>query len=122
MVVAIVGASADRSKFGNKSLRAYVKRGHEVYPVNPRGGTIEGLPAFKSVTDIPVDIDRVSVYLPPEMTLRVLDEIARKGTKELYLNPGSEDDRVVAKARSLGLRPILACSIVAIGESPGDYD
>jgi predicted CoA-binding protein len=122
MVVAIIGASTDRRKFGNKSLRAHAKRGFDVYPVNPRGGTIEGFKAFTSVLDIPVDIDRVSIYLPPETTLGVLDEIARKGTRELYLNPGSEDDRVVAKATGLGLRPILACSIVAIGESPGDYE
>ncbi len=121
MVVAILGASTDRRKFGNKALRAYAKRGFEVYPVNLGGGTIEEHDAFTSVLDIPADIDRVSVYLPPETTLLVLDEIAKKGTRELYLNPGSADDRVIETAKVLGLHPIMACSIVAIGERPGDY-
>ena len=71
-VVAIVGASNDRSKFGNKALRAYLKRGFAVYPVSNREKTVEGLEAYPSVADIPGDIDRVSVYLRPKDTLEVL--------------------------------------------------
>lgn len=121
MVVAIVGASNDRSKFGNKAVRAYVSRGFDVYPVNPSGQPIEGLHSYRSVLDIPVEIDRVSMYIPPQQTLGVLDEIARKGTKELYLNPGTTDEHVLAKAKALGLNAIQACSIIAIGESPASY-
>jgi predicted CoA-binding protein len=121
MVVAIVGASNNREKFGNKAVRAHAHRGFDVYPVNPHEDLIEGLKAYRSVLDIPVDIDRVSIYLPPETTLHVITEIAKKGTKELYLNPGSADDRVVEKARSLGLDPVLACSVIAIGETPANY-
>ena len=120
-VVAIVGASNDRSKFGNKALRAYLKRGFAVYPVSNREKTVEGLEAYPSVADIPGDIDRVSVYLRPKDTLEVLDDIAKKGTGELFLNPGSEDAAVVEKAKSLGLEPILACSIIDVGESPASY-
>jgi predicted CoA-binding protein len=121
MVVAIVGASRDRSKFGNKAVRAHVSRRFDVYPVNLTEDAIEGLRVYHSVLDIPVDIDRVSVYLSPDTTIGVIEEIAKKGTKELYLNPGSADDRVVEKARSLGIEPILDCGIIAIGESPADY-
>ena len=116
--VAIVGASGDRSKFGNKAVRAYLRKGYTVYPVNPNRDEVEGLKAYKSVLEIPVDLDRVSIYLPPELTIVVLDEIARKGAKELFLNPGSESKAVTEKARSLGFKPILACSIVDIGETP----
>lgn len=120
-VVAIVGASNDRSKFGNKALRAYLKRGFAVYPVNKREDTVEGVKAYPSVADIPADIDRVSVYLHPKDTLVVLDDIAKKGTAELFLNPGSEDAAVVERAKALGLDPILACSIIDVGESPSSY-
>ena len=71
--------------------------------------------------DIPVEIDRVAIYLPPERTFGVLDEIAKKGTREFYLNPGSEDQRVIDKATALGLEPILACSIIAIDDTPDNY-
>jgi predicted CoA-binding protein len=122
--VAVIGASKDRSKFGNKAVRAYLGQGHDVYPVNPGEDRIEGLQAYRSILDIPVEdegLDAVLVYLPPASTLRVLEDIARKGTRELYLNPGSEDAAVVERARELGLDPILACSIIAIGESPSSY-
>ena len=121
MNVAIIGASKDRAKFGNKSLRAHAKRGFDVYPVNPNADEVEGHTAYASVSDIPVDLDRVSVYLPPERTLEVLEGIAKKGTKELFFNPGSETPEVVERARELGLEPILACSIVDIGEMPAGY-
>ncbi len=119
--VAILGASADRSKFGNKSVRAHLQQGYDVYPVNPRGGEIEGLTAYESLADVPVDkLTRISVYLPPQIGLKVMEEIAAKGCDELWLNPGSDGDEVVAKARELGLDPIIACSIVDVGTSPSD--
>jgi len=116
--VAIIGASNDRGKFGNKAVRAYLKQGYTVFPVNPKEETIEGIKAYKSILEIPDEVDRVSVYLPPKLTVAVLDEIARKGTKALFLNPGSESEAAVEKARALGLDPILACSIIDIGETP----
>jgi predicted CoA-binding protein len=119
--VAIIGASNDREKFGNTAVRAFVAHGHAVYPVNLRATKIEGLPVFRSITDIPVDLDMTLMYVPPEVTLRLLPAIARKGPGELYLNPGSEDDAVIARARELGLDAILACSIVAIGDRPANY-
>ncbi len=116
--VAIVGASHDRTKYGNRAVRAYVRGGWTVYPVNPRGQPIEGLPSFASVADLPVTPDRASVYLPPHLGITVLADIKAKGIKELYINPGAESDALVAEAERLGLNPILACSIVEIGERP----
>ncbi|MBW8885122.1 MAG: CoA-binding protein [Planctomycetia bacterium] len=118
--VAILGASADRTKFGNKAVRAFLARGYDVYPINPKGGEVEGLPVYKSLADIPshVKLDRVSVYLPPPVGLKALPEIASRGCGELWLNPGSESDELVAAAEKQGLNVVQACSIVAIGESP----
>ena len=120
--VAILGASADRSKFGNKAVRAFLARGYDVYPVNPKGGEVEGLPAYKSLAEIPPDVklDRISVYLPPAIGLKAVPEIAARGCSELWLNPGSESDDLVAAAEQKGLNVIQACSIVDIGMSPHD--
>jgi predicted CoA-binding protein len=90
-----------------------------VYPVNLHEATIEGLRAFKSILDVPVRPDMISVYLPPPVLLGVLPDIAAKGCDELWLNPGTESDQVLAEAERLGLKVIQACSIVAVGESPG---
>jgi predicted CoA-binding protein len=117
--VAILGASADRSKYGNKSVRAHRQQGYTVYPVNPKGGEIEGLTTYKSLAEVPPGkLDRVSVYLPPAIGLQSLEEIAQRGCDELWLNPGSDDPQVVEKAKSLGLNVIQACSIVDLGMSP----
>ena len=116
--VAIIGASNDRSKFSNKAVRAFIQQGYQVYPVNPREGTIEGLPAFKSIRDIPARPQLVSVYLPPAVLLKVLPDIAARGCDELWLNPGTESEEVLAEAERLGLNVIQACSIVGVGVSP----
>ncbi|MDB6015959.1 MAG: CoA-binding domain protein [Pedosphaera sp.] len=116
--VAIIGASNDRAKFGNKAVRAFQQQGYEVYPVNPREETVEGIPAFKSILDVPARPQMVSVYLPPPVLLKALPDIAAKGCDELWLNPGTESDEVLAEAERLGLNVIQACSIVGVGVSP----
>lgn len=117
--IAVVGASPERHKFGNKCVRAYASRGYDVYPVNPNVDSVEGLPAFKSILDVPVpQLDRVSVYLPPKVGLHVIEDIAKKPAREVWLNPGADDPAVVAKARELGVNVVLGCSIVDVGVSP----
>ena len=119
--VAVLGASSKPEKFSNKAVRAYVKQGWDVYPVNPRGGEIDGVKVYASLNDIPVAIDRVTSYLPPAVGVQILDEIANVKPAEFFVNPGAESDELVEKARALGLDPILACSIVDIGVSPADF-
>jgi predicted CoA-binding protein len=114
--VAVIGASNDRYKFGNRALRAFASQGYEVLPVNPDLSTVEGLPAYASVLDIPGEVDMATFYVPPDVGLTVIEAVAAKGIPEVWLNPGSESEPLLQRARSLGLRPILACSIMGIGE------
>ncbi|MBX3425800.1 MAG: CoA-binding protein [Pirellulales bacterium] len=117
--VAIVGASADRNKYGNKSVRAHLAQGYTVFPVNPKESEIEGLPAYAQLADVPVErLDRVSMYVPPAVGQALLPQIVAKGCDELWLNPGSESDALIEQARAAGLNPIVACSIVDVGLSP----
>jgi len=117
-VVAVIGASSDRRKFGNRAVRAFRQQGYTVIPINPHETTIEGLPAYPSVLDVPDSIDMATVYLQPDAGIRVMDEIAQKRIPEVWLNPGADADEVIARARALDLKPIVACSIIAIGENP----
>jgi len=120
-VVAVVGASADRRKFGNRAVRAFLAQGHTVVPINPHETTIEGLKAYKSVLDVPGPIDMATVYVPPEAGVGVMEDLARKGIGEVWLNPGADDEAVIARARALDLKPVVACSIVGIGQNPYDF-
>lgn len=119
--VAVVGASADRTKFSNKAVRAYARQGWRVYPVNPKGGEIEGLTAYRNVKEVPAPIDRVTIYLPPGLGMGALNDIAAVKPGEFYVNPGAESEELLEEARRLGLDPIVACSIVDIGVSPGQF-
>ena len=119
--IAIIGASADRRKYGNKAVRAFAAQGFRVVPIHPKGGTVEGFDAYPSLADVPFEIDMATLYVPPAVGLRVVEEVARKGIPELWLNPGSDSPEVIERAKALGLDPIVACSILGIGDTPSRY-
>ena len=119
--VAVIGASNDRRKYGNKAVRAFRARGYTVYPINPHETSIEGLVAYARVTDVPEPVEMATMYVPPEVGLTVVDDLARKGVTKVWFNPGSESAALVARAKALGLAPVEECSIVAIGDSPANY-
>jgi len=118
--VAVIGASSDRRKFGNKAVRAYRESGFEVFPVHPSAESIEGLKAFASIDLIPEPIDFVSMYVPPAIGIKLLPAIAKKKPHELWLNPGTESADLIEAAADLHLRTIVGCSIVALGISPSE--
>jgi predicted CoA-binding protein len=119
--VAVIGASSKRHKFGNKALRAFERQGFTVIPINPNETTVEGHRCYASVLDVPGPIDMATVYVPAYAGVRVVEDLARKGVAEVWLNPGADEPEVVQRARELGLNPIIACSIIAIGESPARF-
>lgn len=117
--VAILGASRDRRKYGNKSVRAHLQQGYEVFPVNPYATEVEGLKAYPDLAAVPAGkLDRISVYLPPDVALGLLEAIKSRAAAEVWFNPGSDSAELVSRAEALGLSIIRACSIVDIGLSP----
>jgi predicted CoA-binding protein len=118
--VAVVGASPNRRKFGNKALRAFRAAGYRAIPINPHYAVVEGEKAYASVLDYPDQIDMATIYVPPDIAETVLESLARKGIGEVWFNPGADAPEVITKARALGIRPIEACSIMGLGMSPGE--
>jgi hypothetical protein len=120
--IAIIGASQDRNKFGNKAVRVFADKGYKVYPIHPKLSEIEGHKVYSSILQVPEkELDMVSFYLPPAVGMKVIEDVAKVKCKEVWLNPGSESDELVEKAESLGLTVIQACSIVSVGSSPSRY-
>ena len=120
--IAILGASDNRSKYGNKAVRAFLDQGWQVFPIHPTLTEVEGMPAYRDLDAVPVPkLDRVSFYVPPRIGLELIDAVARKPAAEVWLNPGSESPELLARAEALGLNVIQACSILDIGQLPGRY-
>jgi hypothetical protein len=121
--IAIIGASTRRHKFGNKAVRAYARQGWQVYPVHPQALSIENWPAFRSIGEVPAPfLDRVSIYLPPEIGIQIIDQVAAKPCGEIWLNPGAGSGELFRRAGALGLKVRLGCSIADIGMNPEELD
>jgi predicted CoA-binding protein len=116
--VAVIGASKNPQKFGNRAVRAFARQGFTVIPINPHETEIEGHKAYASVLDVPGTIDMATVYVPPRFGIGVVEQLAQRGVPEVWINPGADGPEVIARARELGLNAIQACSIMGIGENP----
>lgn len=119
--IAVLGASSNRRKFGNKCVRAFADTGYEVFPINPSEKTIEGFTAYRRLEDVPKPLDCISVYLPPPVSLEYLPDIASAGAGKVWFNPGAADAQVLQAARAAGIHAINGCSVVDIGKSPSQY-
>lgn len=113
----VVGASADRHKYGNKVLRVYQQKNMRVIPVNPKEQEIEGAACVASVMDLPGDVESISVITPPQVTEQVVEMAARKGIKNVWMQPGAESDAAVEVCRRNGINVIAdgSCILVVLG-------
>ena len=114
--IAIIGASADRGKWSNKAVRAYLKKGYDVVPINPKEKNIEGLRCYPKIEDVPGKIDEASLYVPPAIGERLAEGIIKKGIKLVHLNPGTESKVLVKKLKDAGMEVRMSCSIISVGE------
>lgn len=114
---AVVGASRSRSKYGNKVLRAYLQNHLPVFPVNPRASEVEGLESYPDLASLPQPVHGISIITPPEITEEIVDEAARLGIGNVWLQPGAESDEALERAGGAGMNVIAGgpCLLVALG-------
>lgn len=113
---AVVGASQDRSKYGNKVLRVYQQNGLTVYPVNPKADEVEGLVCYTDLASLPEPVHGVSIITPPSVTEQVVEDAAAADIRHLWMQPGAESERAVERAEALGMNLIAGgpCILVAL--------
>jgi uncharacterized protein len=113
---AVVGASKDRAKYGNKVLRAYMQNGLSAVPVNPSADEIEGLPAYRDLSSVPDEVDGVSIITPPAVTEKVVEQAIQSGIQNIWLQPGAESDAAIELAERAGANVIAGgpCLLVAL--------
>lgn len=87
---AVIGASNDHNKFGNKVFRCYLQHNKTVYPVNPNEDIIENIPCIKNVTNLPPEVESISIITPPQVTEKIVEEAIKKGIKNVWMQPGAD--------------------------------
>jgi predicted CoA-binding protein len=116
--IAIIGATNDRAAMSNKAVRAYRDQGYEVFPITDEAEEIEGIEAYESVLDVIPQIEIASFYVPTDEGRVALQDCSQKGVVEVHFNPGSESDELIADAKSFNMKPVVGCSIRALGADP----
>jgi len=113
----VVGASADRHKYGNKVFRCYQMNGLEVLPVNPKEPSIEGIATVASVSELPDTVHSISIITPPYVTEKVVFEAIAKGIKNIWMQPGAESPTAVKSCVESGVNVIAdgSCLLVVLG-------
>ncbi|MGB9789988.1 MAG: CoA-binding protein [Thermotoga caldifontis] len=101
--IAIVGASEDRRKYGNKIVRDLLSKGFEVYPVNLRSETIEGIRCYRDVEELPKDIDLIVFVVPPEIGIQVAEKAIKMGFKRLWFQPGAGSKQIEDLVKNNGV-------------------
>jgi predicted CoA-binding protein len=110
---AVVGASQDRSKFGNRVFRSLRGAGYEVYPVNPKGGELEGTGVYPSLGDLPQAPEVVDLVVPPAVTEQVVREAHQLGLTRIWMQPGAESQAAIDYCHEHGIQVIHnACAMV----------
>lgn len=113
----VIGASSNRSKYGNKVLRVYLQNHKKVFAVNPHEQMIEGVKSFSALSDLPDEVQSVSIITPPPITEKVVAEAIKKGIKNIWMQPGAESQAAIKLAESNGLNVIAngPCVLVTLG-------
>ncbi len=118
---AVIGASKNREKFGNKVLRCYMENKFVVYPVNPVESQIEGLNCFISIAELPDTVKSISVVTPPTVTEQVVEEAYIKGINNIWMQPGAESKAAIEKCQNYGINCIAGgpCILVELNWEGG---
>ncbi|MBL8749580.1 MAG: CoA-binding protein [Planctomycetes bacterium] len=114
---AVVGASQDRAKYGNKVLRCYQQHGFPVVGVHPKLTEVEGVPCHASLKAIPGPARAVSVVAPPAAAAQIVADAIAAGVKHMWFQPGAEEAGAIATARKAGISVVAdgPCVLVALG-------
>ena len=92
--IALVGASNNPRKYGNKILLDLISKGHNVYPVNNKEKNIEGIKSYKSVDAIPEIPSIINFVIPPNEGMAVTRDLVEKGYDNFWYQPGAESNQI----------------------------
>lgn len=114
---AVAGASNNRNKYGNKVLRCYVQHHKTVYPLNPIPTVVEGLHCFHQVSELPDNVESLSIITQPSVTEKIVEQAISKGIHNIWMQPGAESNRAIDMCMQHKINVIAKgpCLLVVLG-------
>jgi predicted CoA-binding protein len=106
-VVAIVGLSDNKMRPSHRIGMFLKARGYNVIPVNPAYDTVLGLKSYRSLLDIPGEVDIVDIFRKPEAVGPIVEEAIKKGVKVVWMQEGVINEEAARRARDAGLTVIM---------------
>lgn len=94
--IAVIGASKNPEKYGNKIVKDLLSKGYEVFPVNPKYEEINGLKCYKDVEELPKDVELLVFVLPPEKGKKIAEKALKLGFKNFWFQPGAESKEIIS--------------------------
>ena len=114
MNVAVIGASDKPERYSYQAVKLLQEKGHIVFPVHQRIKHIEGLKVYPSIRDVPDLIDTLSLYVAADISSVLAEDILAKQPRRIIFNPGAENSELAETAKSFGIQPINACTLVLL--------
>lgn len=93
--IAVIGATNDSSKYGNKIYQDLKRKGYQVFAINPKATTIEGDKAYKSIEDLDVEPDIFNFVVPAKIGFIIVQEAVEMGFDNFWFQPGAESDEII---------------------------
>ena len=114
MNVAVIGASNKPGRYSYQAVKLLAEKSHAVFPIHPAISEIDGIPVFKRLVDVPAPIHTITVYLAPERSAALADEILSARSKRVIFNPGTENPALAQRLQEAGVEAINACTLVLL--------
>ena len=93
-LIALVGASNDPKKYGNKILLDLVSKGYDVVPINSTGDTIAGIKSYKNVLDLKESPSIINFVVPPKIGFEITKELVENNYDNFWYQPGAESKEI----------------------------
>ena len=113
-VWAVIGATENPKKYGNMIYKKLKKRGYTVYPVNPNVNLVDGDACYPDLSSLPQVLEVIDMVVSPQIGMAILEESARLGIKDVWLQPGTFNDELLTLIKKLNLNAVQACVMVAL--------
>lgn len=115
--VVVLGASNKEDRYSYKAMKLLQEHGHKVIPVHPKLVEIEGIKVRNDLLDVKESIDTVTVYLAPERSAKIIDNIISLKPKRIITNPGTESQEIDDACAEAGIEVVKACTLVLLRTS-----